>query len=136
MDVHEPSLPGTQKGGRRESLVVVVEADDLAAIADVDVLVEVTSARWILEVCVAALAVAQEVANDPVAALVGAQDLVTIVDTRGRGPRLLDRGGGDGRGLRVIDRRDDAAVDREAVAGVAGRRRRGVGRGRRRTDHQ
>jgi hypothetical protein len=36
----------------------------------------------------------------------------------------------------MVDRRDDAAVDQEAVAGVAGRRRRWICRDRRRSERR
>jgi hypothetical protein len=48
-DVDEPSARRAQEAGRRRTLVVVVEADRVAAVVDVDVLVEVAAAGWILQ---------------------------------------------------------------------------------------
>ena len=55
LEIDEPPFPGTQEGGGRGSLVVVVEPDDVATVVDVDVLVGIASARGILELCEAAL---------------------------------------------------------------------------------
>ena len=56
------------------------------------------------------------------------QDLATIVDAKGAGPRLSVRGAGHLRGARMVDRVEATAVGQEAVAGAAHSRRRRVGR--------
>ena len=89
-EVHEPSPLRAQEAGGREAFGVVVEADDLPAVVDVDVLVErvaVLPVGRILDLGVTAPPVfEQEVADDPVAALVGADDLPAVVDARGAVP--------------------------------------------------
>jgi hypothetical protein len=48
-DVDEAAPLRAQEAGRRCALVVVVEADRVAAVVDVDVLVDVAAAGWVLE---------------------------------------------------------------------------------------
>ena len=130
-DVDEPPALRAQEAGRRGALVVVVEADRLAAVVDVDVLVEVAAPGRILQPGETALTVAHEVPDDAVAALVGPEDLPTVVDARGRSPRLAFRRGGHGRSARMIDRGQDSTLCQEAMARCARGRRRRIRRRRR-----
>jgi hypothetical protein len=131
-DLHEPPLR-TEKAGRRDPRVVVVEADDLAAVVDVDGLVAQPVAacpRRVVDDGEAAPPVADEMADDAAAVFVHAQDLAAIVDAKRARPGLSLRGAGDRRGVRVVDRRDDTALGQESVACGAGACRRRIRRRR------
>ena len=133
-EVDEPAPLRAQETGCRDALVVVVEADHLAAVVDVDVLVEVGATGRILQPGETALTIAYEVTDDAVAALVGPEDLAAVVDTRGRGPGLPVRRGGDGGRPGMIDRGQDPTLCQEAMARCACGRRRRIRR--RRQHHQ